>query len=247
MRQKSRGGIIDLDAEDNNVISIDSEDEVISTTKKDFVGTKNLIYWKLLHFRQLRTVNLRHLRMHQPSLFRPIRIAKSMGTLHARININSTNIENQIIQLANPMRLRTIRAAIMVILVVGKAVGVMIIATITIGDDTNSTNNRMGLINRTHPHHQVSSHVDRIRDDNGCASLRIRTVFEYYDFLFKIFCGTSYSHQLVLWLLRVYFWCIINLLWFSSAILWWQCRTVYGGITHFSSIVLFVVNFQICW
>lgn len=44
MRQKSRGGIIDLDAEDNNVISIDSEDEVISTTKKDFVGTKNLIY-----------------------------------------------------------------------------------------------------------------------------------------------------------------------------------------------------------
>lgn len=28
MRQKSRGGIIDLDAEDNNVISIDSEDEV---------------------------------------------------------------------------------------------------------------------------------------------------------------------------------------------------------------------------
>lgn len=28
MRQKSRGGIIDLDAEENNVISIDSEDEV---------------------------------------------------------------------------------------------------------------------------------------------------------------------------------------------------------------------------
>lgn len=28
MRQKSRGGIIDLNAEDNNVISIDSEDEV---------------------------------------------------------------------------------------------------------------------------------------------------------------------------------------------------------------------------
>lgn len=28
MRQKSRGGIIDLNAEDSNVISIDSEDEV---------------------------------------------------------------------------------------------------------------------------------------------------------------------------------------------------------------------------
>lgn len=29
MHQKSRGGIIDLDAEENNVISIDSDDEVL--------------------------------------------------------------------------------------------------------------------------------------------------------------------------------------------------------------------------
>lgn len=34
MRQKSRGGIIDLNAEDSNVISIDSEDDVKKRTNR---------------------------------------------------------------------------------------------------------------------------------------------------------------------------------------------------------------------
>lgn len=70
MRQKSRGGIIDLDAEDNNVISIDSEDEVLRKWPNNFT----LYVCKFFHFRQLKPVNLRHSRM-QPQLSRlPIRV-----------------------------------------------------------------------------------------------------------------------------------------------------------------------------
>lgn len=45
MRQKSRGGIIDLDAEENNVISIDSEDEVSpSNNQHDFQSRKEFFF-----------------------------------------------------------------------------------------------------------------------------------------------------------------------------------------------------------
>ncbi|XP_037033584.1 E3 ubiquitin-protein ligase RNF25 [Bradysia coprophila] len=42
MRQKSRGGIIDLNAEDNNVISIDSEDEA-SKSRESFVNAADVV------------------------------------------------------------------------------------------------------------------------------------------------------------------------------------------------------------
>lgn len=58
MRQKSRGGIIDLDAEENNVISIDSEDEVSpSNNQHDF-------QWRnCFDFRQAKAAKHRHLSM----------------------------------------------------------------------------------------------------------------------------------------------------------------------------------------
>lgn len=72
MRQKSRGGIIDLDADDNNVISIDSEDEVL----RKWIYNLTLYEWKLFHFRQLKTVKLHHSRMQPQWLCLPIRVVR---------------------------------------------------------------------------------------------------------------------------------------------------------------------------
>lgn len=144
-----------------------------------------------------------------------------METLRVWIEIPKLNTANQMFQLSPTI---LTRAAIMAILGVGKGEGGMIIVIIITEDVTNFINIKMELINRT-LHHQISNLVDRTRDDNGCGLLRILTVFGFYDFLFEKCCGT-YNHRLVLWLL-VYFWCIINLLWFNSVKLWEKkCRTI---------------------
>lgn len=89
------------------------------------------------------------------------------------------------------------RAAVITVILDGvKAVDGTIIAIIIKGDGTNSII-KMVLINRTPPHHQISSRVDRIKDDNGSESEQTHMAFEYYDFLFKTFCG-MYSHRFVL-------------------------------------------------
>lgn len=176
----------------------------------------------------------------------PIQIVNATEMLDVWIKILNPSNVNQIRQLINPMI--TTKAAITDIQVVDKVVAGMIIVTIITEDDMNFIIIKMVLINRTQQqqqqHHQISSHVDRTKDDNGCRWPWIQTVFGFYDFLLKIFlCGT-YNHRLVLWLF-VYFWCIINMLWFDSVKLWCRCcRIIIGRIYHFSSIVLFVVNLR---
>lgn len=120
----------------------------------------------------------------------PIQIVSITEMLRERIEILNLNNVNQIIQLINPMILITAKAVITAIpVVVDQEVDVMTIVIIIIEGDMNFLTIKMGLINRTQ-HHQISSHVDQTKDDNGCGLLRILTVFGFYDFLFKKFCGT---------------------------------------------------------